>query len=431
MSEALPVVGAMLDALVLVFLLILHRRKDERTWNQRMGATLMAWYLVCHLGYQWASGAFGYNFSEAGTFVTDVMDVLVWNLWRIGMLAFFVAMFTVPMPWFRKTSTYLGLFGGLLVLNLVEAWFVHGTPAYSGYGWNLWFAMSPEAIVMMAVFAYLAWSFLTSDTEGEDGLEKTTDKAGLFAILALTLWLGKNWFDWLGMFTGGAMFYGYWPAWSHPMPLLTAFTWNYELVHVVLSLVVLFAGAVLHLNKNGSKPLSIFLILVLVLGVINHLLFQGEEVDYNRVAAILNEASVAESFAMLTHGTMQSIARPLIILFIIVRFGFVDTSHLPRLSRAMIIMAIAGSVSTVTEILQPILGISQLVSGFLLGAVLAFELEKRVLKAIQPPEGDFNPEWVMDGDVTKMERWTNIGFAVFLLVSTLMVVLFTDTGVSA
>jgi hypothetical protein len=127
---------------------------------------------------------------------------------------------------------------------------------------------------------------------------------------------------------------------------------------------------------------------------------------------------------------MQSLARPLIILFLCVKFGFVQTNHLPRGSRAMIIMALAGSVSTITEILQPILGISQLVSGFLLGAVLAFEIEKKVLVAMQPPEDDFNPTWIIEGDPKQLERWTNIGFAVFLVVATLMVVIFTDKGVA-
>jgi hypothetical protein len=96
----------------------------------------------------------------------------------------------------------------------------------------------------------------------------------------------------------------------------------------------------------------------------------------------------------------------------------------------MIIMALAGSISTITEILQPIMGISQLVSGFLLGAVLAFELEKKVLEAMKPAEDDFNPIWIIEGDPKRLERWTNIGFAVFLVVSTLMVVLLTDKGVA-
>jgi hypothetical protein len=129
MVEALSVVGALLDGLLLTFILILHLKKDDRTWTQRMGATFMLWFLLCHLGYQWASGAFGYNFQEGGDFITDLMGVLVWNLWRIGVLAFFLAMFTVPMPWFKKGDTYLKIFVALLIINLLEAWFVHGTPS--------------------------------------------------------------------------------------------------------------------------------------------------------------------------------------------------------------------------------------------------------------------------------------------------------------
>ena len=430
MAEALPVVGAMLDGILLTFILVLHLKKDDRTWTQRMGATFMLWFLVCHLGYQWAQGVFGYNFEDSGEFITDVMGVLVWNLWRIGVLAFFLAMFTVPMPWFKKVDTYLQIFVALLVINLLEAWFVHGTPAYSDTGWGLWFAMSPEVIIMMIIYTYMGWNFLTSETSGEDKLEKTTDKAGLFAIMAVTLWAGKNWFDWMGIFTEGEMFYSYWPAYSHPFPLFTALTWNFELVTVGLTLFVLFIGALMHLNKHGSRLLGGFLIFVLFAGMIRYYFYQSEEVDYQLIGSILNEESVAESFALLTHGVMQSLARPLIILFLCVKFGFVKTEHMPKVSRAMIIMALAGSISTITEILQPIMGISQLVSGFLLGAVLAFEFEKKVLEAMQPPEDDFNPIWVIEGDPKRLERWTNIGFAAFLVVATLMVVLLTDKGVA-
>jgi hypothetical protein len=186
----------------------------------------------------------------------------------------------------------------------------------------------------------------------------------------------------------------------------------------------------MHLNKRGSRLLGGFLVFVLFAGMIRYYFYQSETVDYELIASILNEDSVAESFTLLTHGVMQSLARPLIILFLCVKFGFVQTSHLPRISRAMIIMALAGSISTITEILQPILGISQLVSGFLLGAVLAFEFEKKILVAMQPSPDDYNPTWIIEGDTKRLERWTNIGFAVFLVVATLMVVLFTDKGVA-
>lgn len=429
MTEALTVVGAMLDAIVLIFVLVLHLRKDERTWTQRLGATYMLWFLLCHLCYQWASGAFGYNFQDGGTFVKDTVGVLVWNFWRIGVLAFFLAMFTVPMPWFKKESVYLVIFVFLILLNLLEAWFVHGTPAYSDTGWGLWFVMSPEVIIMILIYTYIGWSFLTSETSGEDDLEKTTDKAGLFAVMTVTLWVGKNWFDWVGMFTEGSMFYSFWPSYSHPFPLFTALTWNFEMVMVTLTLFVLTAGALRHLNKSGSKLLGGFLIFVFFAGIVRYYLYQADTVDYNLLATVLNEDSFAESFVMLTHGVMQSIARPLIVLFLCIKLGFVTTSHLPRLSRAMIIMALAGSVSTITEILQPLLGISQLVSGFLLGAILAFEFEKKVLKAMQPREDDYNPTWIIEGGTKRMEKWTNIGFALFLVVSTLIVVLLTDKGV--
>ena len=428
-SEALPVVGAMLDGILLIFILILHFKKDDRTWTQRMGATFMLWFVVCHLGYQWSSGVFGYNFQEGGTFTKDVMGVLVWNLWRIGLLAFFLAMITVPMPWFKKGNTYLKILGFLLFINLLEAWFVHGSPAYSDEGWNLWFAMSPMAIIMLLLYTYAGWSYLTSKTSGEDNLEKVTDKAGLFGIMAVTLWAGKNWFDWMGIFTRGEMFYSYLPEYSHPLPLFTALIGSLELLMVGLSLFVLFVGAILHLNKKGSRLLGGFLVYVLFAGMVRYYFYQSEQVDYELIGSILNEASVSESFALLTHGVMQSLARPLIILFLCIRFGFVKTDHLPRLSRAMIIMALAGSMSTITEILQPILGISQLVSGFLLGAVLAFEFEKKVLKAMQPPDDDFNPTWILDGDPKRLERWTNIGFAAFLVIATMMVVMLTDKGV--
>jgi len=41
MAEAISTVGFLLDALVLLFILYLHTKKDERTWVQKMGASMM------------------------------------------------------------------------------------------------------------------------------------------------------------------------------------------------------------------------------------------------------------------------------------------------------------------------------------------------------------------------------------------------------
>jgi hypothetical protein len=162
----------------------------------------------------------------------------------------------------------------------------------------------------------------------------------------------------------------------------------------------------------------------LILGFIHFWFFSGESQDYNSTAKFFNEEDIRESFILLTHGTMQSLARPLIILFLVVRFGMVQTEHAPDLSRAMMIMSLAGAMSVITEILQPMLGISQLISGFFLGAILAFEIERKVMKAMQPPDDEENTDWALiNGEGIGLVKWTNTAFGMYIIATIILGIL--------
>ncbi|MGB0780742.1 MAG: hypothetical protein ACPGQN_03085, partial [Candidatus Poseidoniaceae archaeon] len=63
MAETISTVGFILDVLVLGFILYLHFKKDDRTWTQKLGASMMCWFLVCH------------------AFMHLVQFLPTWNLW--------------------------------------------------------------------------------------------------------------------------------------------------------------------------------------------------------------------------------------------------------------------------------------------------------------------------------------------------------------
>ena len=196
---------------------------------------------------------------------------------------------------------------------------------------------------------------------------------------------------------------------------------RFELGMMVFPLLVLSVGSIIYLKNRGSALLGGIIFTFLALGVVNHLIYGSESPDYVVVSIFVDEADFEASFSLLTHGTMQSLARPLIVLFLVIRFGMVQVGHAPKLSRAMTIMALAGAMSVVTEILQPMLGVPQLLSGFFLGALLAFEIERKIMAAMQPKEDEENPDWTLEGDTGDgLHRFVNIAIGTYLLLTLVM-----------
>ena len=196
---------------------------------------------------------------------------------------------------------------------------------------------------------------------------------------------------------------------------------KFEIGMIVLPMFVLSIGSIMYLRNRGSVLLGGTILGFLALGLIHFMFFSGETQDYDSTARLFNEEDLRESFILLTHGTMQSLARPLIVLFLVVRFGMVQTEHAPDLSRAMMIMSLAGAMSVITEILQPMLGISQLISGFFLGAILAFEIERKVMRAMQPPGDEENTDWTLiNGEGKDLVKWTNTAFGMYIIATIIL-----------
>jgi hypothetical protein len=62
-----------------------------------------------------------------------------------------------------------------------------------------------------------------------------------------------------------------------------------------------------------------------------------------------------------------------------------------------------------------------LLSGFFLGALLAFEIERKIMAAMQPKEEDENPDWTLEGDDGDgLHRFVNIAIGSYLLLTLVM-----------
>lgn len=432
MAEAISTVGFLLDVLVLMFVLYLHRRKDNRTWVQKMGASMMCWFLICH--------AFMHLMQFLPEWNLPLIDVLLYEswggadwvmtekdvmgtifeegLWKIAILGFFATALIMPMPVVKNANHFKIGVGVLLVLFLWETYYTWGAPTASPNYVMFWPLWSTVPSLMVLYMTYLAWNFLSSPEGAETRLEGFTDRAGLFSVMGVILWCGKNWFDFMGIFTEGGMFYwdgGYKNGDLHAVADLVT---RFELGMMVFPLLVLSVGSIIYLKNRGSALLGGIILTFLVLGAINYRIYGGGTPDYGLVAIFVDEASFGASFSLLTHGTMQSLARPLIVLFLVIRFGMVRVDHAPQMSRAMTIMALAGAMSVITEILQPMLGVPQLLSGFFLGALLAFEIERKIMAAMQPKEGEENPDWTLkDGDGDDLHRFVNIAIGTYLVLT--------------
>jgi|GEM_PF-1480176 len=436
MAETISTVGFILDVLVLGFILYLHFKKDDRTWTQKLGASMMCWFLVCHAFMHlvqflptWNLWIFDdWAFTMYGGEERDIVGTIVAeSLWKVAITGFVVAMLITPMPLVKNANLFFGGICLLLVLFLWESYYTWGHPSQEAdmvWFWPFW---SGVPALMLLFLTYLSWNYLSSPEGAETRMESFTDRAGLFAVLAVILWAGKNWFDWMGIFNDGSFFY--WDGmpgegWLH---FLADGIGKFEQGMIIFPLMVLSVGSVIYLRNRGSWLLGGIILSFLLLGIAHDYMFGGDTPDYGVISIFVNEDSFAESFALLTHGTMQSLARPLIVLFIVVRFGMVQTQHSPVVSRAMTIMALAGAMSVITEILQPMFGVPQLLSGFFLGAILAFEIERKIMAAMEPPEEE-NPDWELDGcEGDELHRRINIAMGAYLLL-TFILALFISRG---
>ena len=420
MAENISIVSIILDIMVLLFILYLGQKKDERTWTQKLGATMMCWFLLCHLAMNIAYGQFSTQIF-LGEWYDTVTHMVLETLWKAAIVGFIVTALSTPMPMFTNARNYkIGIISGL-TFAFLESYYTWGPltgKEWFVYFWPFW-SLAPA--VLMVILSYLAWNFLTSPEGAGDRTEALTDKAGLFAVMALILWGGKNWFDWVGLFSGSDFFYFDGAPGDSMLHWVADLITKFETGMIILPMFVLSIGSIMYLRNRGSVLLGGTILGFLILGLIHFLFFSGESQDYNSTARFFNEEDLRESFILLTHGTMQSLARPLIVLFIAVRFGMVQTEHAPDLSRAMMIMSLAGAMSVITEILQPMLGISQLISGFFLGAILAFEIERKIMRAMQPPANEENTDWALiDGDGDSLVKWTNTAFGVYIIATIIL-----------
>jgi hypothetical protein len=423
MVENISIVSIILDIMVLLFILYLGQKKDDRTWTQKLGATMMCWFLLCHLAMSIAYGQF-YEQIFLGKWYDTVAHMVLETLWKAAIIGFIVTALSTPMPLFKNVKNYkIGVIFGLSFAFL-ESYYTWGPPTgedWFVYFWPFW-SLAPA--VLMVILSYLAWNYLTSPEGAGDRTEALTDRAGLFAVMALILWAGKNWFDWVGFFKSSEFFYTNGSPNTSTLYLVADIIGKFETGMIILPMFVLSIGSIIYLRNRGSVLLGGTILGFLILGLIHFLFFSGESQDYNNTAIFFNEEDIRESFILLTHGTMQSLARPLIILFLVVRFGMVQTEHAPNLSRAMMIMSLAGAMSVITEILQPMLGISQLISGFFLGAILAFEIERKIMQAMQPPDDEENTDWALiNGEGIGLVKWTNTAFGMYIIATIILGIL--------
>ena len=255
MVENISIVSIILDIMVLLFILYLNQKKDDRTWTQKLGATMMCWFLLCHLAMNIAYGQF-YAQIFLGEWYDTVLHMVLETLWKAAIVGFIVTTLSTPMPLFRNVKHYkIGVIFGLS-FALLESYYTWGPPTgedWFVYFWPFW-SLAPT--ILMVILSYLAWNYLTSPEGAGDRTEALTDRAGLFAVMALILWGGKNWFDWVGFFKSSEFFYSDGTPGTSTLYLVAALIGKFETGMIVLPMFVLSVGSVIYLRNRGSVLLG-------------------------------------------------------------------------------------------------------------------------------------------------------------------------------
>jgi len=413
-------IGSILSAALGLLALYLVRKNETLDWNESIAAHILCLMFISK-GVQNASAA--YYFTASGDEwqfffqLTNMMEYFFGGAMMMMCLVY-------PIPFLRTKKhlkiAALVLLGHLslkVVLNLA--------------------GMSPHVLQLpgtLYVAGCLVWGtvYVRFRTLPQEQRTESTRKIALLCGLFLTLIMGHAWMWWPGLLTQADYFFFI----DAGGGAFTPTGWDFSLLNgyafcISIGLVLLVVE--LYMAINGDRSNLVYIVSTYyVLGAIGYTVLSSKD----SAGFFSDAAGLAELWNTLTSSMHFTIIRPIIALYVLMKYNLFDINPTTRpIAKTMAIILIVVATSAILELIQTIIPINQMVSAALLGIIIAFGVgwEERSFNSLVSNPFDIrkgvDERWYPDLDINTKHISRIDGYAlVYLLLSLLISYIIWQTG---
>ena len=356
-------IGAILSIALGGLSLRLVRRNENLAWNEAIAAHILCLMFITK----------GIQNAATGYFNEEVLstDGLVWQFWleiAFAMDYIFAASICsiallYPVPFLRNIKQVkigFSIIAGFIVFRLI----------LDVVGLNFTALHIPG-------FVYYSSSLLWGTVYIKFRLaphEKRTDATRNIALLAglfLTLVLGHVWMWWPGLILQSEYFFFIDLGGGSFTSTLWDFMWTSGYSIGIAAGLAIVSIEVYQAIKGDPNKLLYIIAPYFALGLIGYSIYStGSDTGF-----VLGEGKgeVLELWSIFTTNLHFTIARPIIAMYILLKFGLFDINEKTKpMAKIMSIILIVVATSAILELIQSVIPINQMITAALLGIIIAF-----------------------------------------------------------
>jgi len=415
MTEGLDLlddIGLILSVFILLFISYFHllNLKDERTWDRKMGASLVIWLLLYFILRRLQDIV-----PEVGIDSPDVSGTVVDLVQYASSMNFYYThlflMLLVPIPFLRK-SWQIGVLGVLVVLFTyidMEATALDADPHYN--------SMLLLVLIMSAVLVCFSTGFrflLFPPTLEDDDMESLAmRRSGYFALGTIAVVMDNMIFRSIG-FLDSSM--NAW--WTFPTVNYSGASAGYDYAMITLAemtfvlatfsfvMISFGLGSIYHLVQTARKrhPVSLatifsgYILFVWALIIFRHWAFVSGYATWDLFENPTNEN--AEIITALSDGFNFHLIYPTIALLHAVKFGLIriESERDKKILRIVTLGVMVAITAVFSSLLEVIIPVPDIVIAVLCGLVLATGWERYLIDALEPDTEMTTVSWAWPGN---------------------------------
>ena len=357
-EDNLLFIGAILSIALGGLSLRLVRRNQTLAWNEAIAAHILCLMFITK-GIQ--NAATGY-FNQATGMEWQFWVELSFSMDYIFSSSVLAIALLYPVPFLRNMKQVkigLGLVGGFAIYRLT----------LDVMGLNFTALGLPGVIYYAAAILWGSVYFrfrLISPEKRNDSTKNISLLAGLFA----TLVLGHIWMWWPGLILQSEYFFYFDLGRGDFTSTLWDYMWmsGYS-IGIAAGLAMICTEIYQAINGDFSKLLFI-LLPYFVLGVIGFSIYTA----YDDAGFVFNDSTdLLQIWSIFTTQLHFTIARPIIAMYILLKFGLFDiNTETKPMAKMMSIILIVVATSAILELVQAVIPINEMISAALLGVIIAF-----------------------------------------------------------
>ena len=358
-EDNLLFIGAILSIALGGLSLRLVRRNQSLAWNEAIAAHILCLMFITKGMQNAATGYFNQATGAEWQFWVEfafAMDyVFSSSVLAIALL--------YPVPILRNIKQVkigLGLVGGFAIYRLTLDILGLNFTAF-GLPGIIYYA---SAIIWGSVYFKFR---LISPGKRNDSTKNISLLAGLFA----TLVLGHIWMWWPGLILQSEYFYYFDLGGGNFTSTLWDYMWmsGYS-IGIAAGLAIVFTEIYQAINGDSSKLLYI-LLPYFILGIVGFSIYSA----YDDAGFLLDSqrSDILQIWSVFTTQLHFTIARPIIAMYILLKFGLLDINEETKpMAKMMSIILIVVATSAILELVQAVIPINEMISAALLGVIIAF-----------------------------------------------------------